>query len=123
MLSAADAHDVVLDTAGAFPRDVVTRNGIDEARNQTGAFGCPIRTQLDADGNPGGGDHPLMEGLTPTPADPDSDSDGIPDAWETDHGLDPGDPDDNQTTIDATGYAAIETYLNERAALVVYGTP
>lgn len=122
VMSSEDTHDVVLDTAGAFPRDVVTRNAIDEARDQTGQFGCPIRTQLDANGNPMGGEHPLMVGLVSTEPPTDTDGDGLPDAWETEHELDPEDPSDNQQVLTATGYSAIESYINERAALLLFGT-
>jgi hypothetical protein len=121
-LPPADAYDHVLDTAGAFPRDIVTRTAIDEARDQTGGFGCPIRTELDLDGNPTGPDHPLMDGLTAAAPPTDSDGDGIPDDWESAHDLDPGDAGDNQTILPETGYSAIESYINERAALLVWGS-
>jgi hypothetical protein len=119
ILPAADAYGVVLDTAGAFPRDVVTRTAIDEALMGGGEFGCAIRTQLDGDGNPSG-DHPLMEGLVPGDAPADADGDGLPDAWESDHGLDPDDPSDSQTVLPGTGYSAIESWLHERAALLLW---
>lgn len=113
-----DAYDHVLDTAGAFPRDLVTRNAIDEVRNQAGVFGCPVRTQLDANGN-ASGDHPLMDGLTADVAPEDSDGDGLPNDWEMRHGLDPMDASDNQTAL-GNGFAAIEAYINERAALLLH---
>ncbi len=118
-LGPAEGYDHVLDTAGAFPRDIVTRNAIDEVRSQTGVFGCPVRTQLDGNGN-ASGDHPLMDGLTAGSAPLDTDADGVPDDWESAHGLDPSNPDDGQSILDATGYAAIESYINERAALLVW---
>ncbi len=117
-LPAAEGYDTVLDTAGAFPRDVVTRNAIEEVRSQSGVFGCPVRTQLDANGNPSG-DHPLMEGLVAGTAPTDADLDGIADDWEMLHGLDPSDPADNQTVM-GNGYPAIEAYINERAALLLW---
>jgi pectate lyase len=44
----------------------------------------------------------------------DSDHDGMPDAWETAHGLNPLDSTDrNGTDIDSTGYTNLEVYLNE----------
>ncbi len=46
---------------------------------------------------------------------PDSDQDGMPDAWETAHGLDPNDPEDRNKTA-PSGYTWIEEYLNELAA-------
>ena len=45
-------------------------------------------------------------------APPDADHDGIPDAWEKSHGLDPGDPKDGPESA-ANGYTNIENYLNE----------
>ena len=120
VLAAADAYGVVLATAGAFPRDVVTRQAIDEAMNGGGEFGCAIRTQLDGDGNPSGSDHPLMDGLVAGSPEPDGDGDGLPDGWESAHGLDPSDPADNHTMMPATGYDAIESWLHERAALLVW---
>ena len=118
-LSAAAGYDHVLDTAGAFPRDVVTRNAIDEVRSRSGVFGCPVRTLLDGEGN-APGDHPLMDGLIAGSAPPDSDGDGLPNDWESAQGLDPNNPDDNQSILDGTGYSAIESYINERAALLLW---
>ena len=45
----------------------------------------------------------------PTPLD--SDRDGIPDAWETAHGLNPNDPAD-ATRLAPSGYTFLEVYLN-----------
>jgi hypothetical protein len=43
----------------------------------------------------------------------DSDNDGIPDAWETAHGLNPRDPSDaGKPAKDGNGYTNIEVYLN-----------
>ncbi|HCC29260.1 MAG TPA: hypothetical protein DEQ03_04270, partial [Marinilabiliales bacterium] len=42
----------------------------------------------------------------------DTDSDGIPDFWETENGLDLNNPDDNQTILEGKTYPAIEEYLN-----------
>lgn len=47
----------------------------------------------------------------------DSDGDAMPDAWETEHQLDPQDPEDrNGTELSAAGYTNLEVYLHERAA-------
>lgn len=43
---------------------------------------------------------------------PDSDGDGMPDAWETSAGLDPGDKSDGATDPDGDGYTNLEDYLN-----------
>ncbi|HTX19171.1 MAG TPA: T9SS type A sorting domain-containing protein [Bacteroidota bacterium] len=55
--------------------------------------------------------------LASVPAPADSDHDGMPDAWEIAHGLNPYDPSD-RNVVDASGYTKLEEYLNELA-----GTP
>jgi hypothetical protein len=42
----------------------------------------------------------------------DADRDGMPDAWEQEHGLNPSDPSDASTDISGDGYSNIEKYLN-----------
>ena len=49
------------------------------------------------------------------PAGFDTDGDGMPDAWETMHGLNPNSADNNGD-FDADGYTNIEEYINEIAA-------
>ncbi len=49
------------------------------------------------------------------PADWDSDHDGIPDAWEKSHGLNPNDPSDRNGDYNGDGYTNLEKYLNELA--------
>jgi hypothetical protein len=50
------------------------------------------------------------------PADWDSDHDGMPDEWETAHGLDPSNAEDrNLTNLSKVGYTNLEMYLNELA--------
>jgi len=44
----------------------------------------------------------------------DSDNDGMPDGWETAHGLDPNNAADHTTKMNG-GYDALEVYLNELA--------
>ncbi len=98
---AALAYDRVLDCAGAWPRDVQTLEAVSDTRNRTGAW---------ADYDPGD----WMAGLTPAAPEPDTDGDGMPDAWESANGLDPSDGTDHDTAIGP--YDAIEVYLHERAA-------
>lgn len=58
-----------------------------------------------------GSDYPTLEtGNAP----PDEDEDGIEDAWEREHGLDPKDPNDANEKR-PSGYTNIERYLNELA--------
>ncbi len=49
------------------------------------------------------------------PAGFDADQDGMPDAWETEHALDPA-VADNNGDFDADGYTNLEEYINELAA-------
>jgi pectate lyase len=49
------------------------------------------------------------------PAPLDTDGDGLPDAWETAHGLDPKNPAD-AAKLDPSGYSNLETYLNDLVA-------
>ena len=101
-VSAREAFDLVLDRAGAsLPRrDVVDERLIDDVRNRTGKV---IDSQADVGG------WPELRSSTP-PAD--SDDDGMPDAWETAHGLDPRDPADHPLDRDNDGYTNLEEYLN-----------
>jgi pectate lyase len=55
-----------------------------------------------------------LPGIESGPAAVDSDRDGIPDAWETAHGLDPRDPADAER-LDSSGYTHLEVYLNRLA--------
>jgi hypothetical protein len=48
------------------------------------------------------------------PANYDTDGDGMPDAWETQHGLNPN-VADNNGDFDSDGYTNLEEYLNETA--------
>ncbi len=45
----------------------------------------------------------------------DSDQDGMPDAWESSHGLNPNVQDHNGTHLSSAGYSNLEVYLNELA--------
>ena len=45
---------------------------------------------------------------------PDSDRDGLPDDWETAHGLDPNNPADATADTNADGYTNIEEFVNGR---------
>lgn len=46
-------------------------------------------------------------------ADFDVDRDGIADAWEREHRLDPANPSDgNGTTLNKEGYTYLEVYIN-----------
>ncbi len=100
--SAEAGYDAVLGEAGALPRDVIAWRSVDETEARTGEWGA----RMPAD---------LMEGLTAGTYPTDDDDDGMADAWEQEHGLDPSDGSDHVTEMES-GYTAIEEYLNELAA-------
>jgi pectate lyase len=95
------AYDLVLAQSGAFPRDVVTVRTIQEVKTTTGSWGRHDPSSL-------------MTGLTPGNPPTDSDGDGIPNSWESAHGLNPNNASDGNS-VTATGYTAIEDYINEQA--------
>ncbi|MFT3869715.1 MAG: hypothetical protein QM715_14770 [Nibricoccus sp.] len=109
---ARDAYENVMADVGAnFPkydsvdarvvRDVLKR-GVTAHGSKTGMPGI-IDSQKDVGGYPEmkGGDAPV-----------DGDHDGLPDAWESAHGLDPASPTDAQK-VGNGGYTHLENYLNE----------
>jgi hypothetical protein len=54
-------------------------------------------------------------GVAPAPP-ADSDSDGIPDAWEIGKGLNPAVANHNARTLSSAGYTDLEVYLQELSA-------
>jgi hypothetical protein len=103
-----EAHELVLKKAGAWPRDAVTLQTIEEVRSRTGSYGRR---------EPKGG---LMEGLTPGAAPKDTDRDGMPDEWEKENGLDPA--KDDSAKVMPSGYTAIEVWLDEAATQLMKGS-
>lgn len=103
------AYDRVLSLAGAFPRDMVTWRTLAEVEDRTGSWGAKPPADL-------------FEGLNADAPAADSDSDGMPDAWESANGLDPDDGAD-ASEVTGSGYTAIETYLHERAAALTGDAP
>ncbi|MBX3176162.1 MAG: pectate lyase [Candidatus Hydrogenedentes bacterium] len=99
--SADAARAAVLDGAGAIlpARDAADARVIALVRAGNGAL-------LDRVEDAGG--WPRLEGAAP-PAD--RDGDGMPDAWEAAHGLDPDTPDHNGDP-DGDGYTNLEEFLN-----------
>jgi hypothetical protein len=96
VLDARAAYAQVLDGAGAFPRDPVDARIVDEVRSRTGKIGRDNRV-LPAlrDGDPYG----------------DADGDGMSDAWELRHGLDPR-RNDAWGDVNGNGWANLEEFLN-----------
>jgi len=117
--SAGDAYLSVLDGAGATRpvRDTVDRRIVREVAASTATFTgatypvdhpgviapCGI---IDSQNDVGG--WPVLNSL---PAPADTDHDGMPDAWEIAHGLEPNNPDD-RNGIGEGGYTNLENYLN-----------
>jgi hypothetical protein len=98
---ALDAYEAVLASAGAsIWRDSADERIIADVRNRTGQI---ISSEQEVGGWP---DLPGGEPRT------DSDGDGMPDEWETAHGLDPADPADGAIDPDGDGYTHLEDWLN-----------
>lgn len=100
------AYEQVLNFSGATvpQRDRVDIDIVKKVRDKTSRI-------IDDPSDVGG--YPFLESGTPPV---DSDSDGMPDAWEFSHGLDPNNPDDGPMDKDSDGYTNVEEYLNSLAA-------
>ncbi|MDH3659471.1 MAG: pectate lyase [Alphaproteobacteria bacterium] len=100
-----EAYEDVLTLAGATVpmRDDVDTRIVAEVRSRSGR----IPNHPDDVGG-----YPIMHSAE---APRDSDSDGMPDSWEAERGLDPNNPEDRNSDADADGYTALEEYLNALA--------
>lgn len=110
--SAADAYNQVLNYVGNswWSRDVVDTRVINNVRNYTGpalAATAPIGSELTA---------VTGAALTTRPAGWDTDADGMPDRWETVHGLNPNSSADFKTDLDGDGYINLQEYVDEVGA-------
>lgn len=107
--SGEEAFNDVMNSVGAsYARDAQDARLINEVRTGTGGF---INDEFEAGGIGTAG----IENVT---APVDSDADGIPDEWETAHGLDPNDKSDataivNDESKSYNGYTNIEVYAND----------
>jgi pectate lyase len=111
--SAAEARELVLAGAGATrpQRDAVDARIVQEVRDGValsgrsylGGWNGIIDSPADVGGWP-----ELAAGEAPA----DGDGDGMPDAWETAHGLAPGDASDGPRDTDRDGYTNVEEFLN-----------
>jgi hypothetical protein len=101
-LSANLALEAVLGDVGAtLPmRDSVDARLVAHVRNRDGRI-------IDSQAEVGG--WPVLKSGTPPL---DADNDGMPDAWETAHGLNPKEPSDGNADSDKDGYTNIEEFLN-----------
>ncbi|MBN2037364.1 MAG: hypothetical protein JW768_11525 [Chitinispirillaceae bacterium] len=111
-----EAYADVLANVGAIkPKlDPIDTRVIREARNGTYTYTGSkdgYKGILDAQDDAGG--YPTMTGGTPPT---DTDHDGMPDAWETAHNLNPNNAEDrNNTNLSLDQYTNLEMYLNELA--------
>ena len=94
------AYEKVLANAGAVPRDAVDARIVGEVRDGTAHF---INSPSEVGGWP---EYDL--GMPPA----DSDRDGMPDAWEQEHGLNPEVYDAAGSQLSKEGYSNLEVYLN-----------
>lgn len=97
------AYQAVLETGGAsLPcRDAVDSRIVEDVLKGTGRI---INSQNEVGGWP-----TLRSAAAPR----DIDADGMPDAWEQEHDLNPNDPSDGPLDRDGDGYTNIEEYLND----------
>lgn len=99
-------YDEVLDKAGAiYPRrDAIDARIVSEVKKGLGRY---INTEHEVGG------YVSEPGVITSKRDGDfdKDGDGMADAWELEHGLDPNDPAD-RNFVNADGYTNLEVYLN-----------
>jgi MYXO-CTERM domain-containing protein len=114
VLSAEDAYARVVAQAGTCQhRDAVELRLIGQLTS-LGTKGAIIADESDVGGQP------AMTQVT-RPAGFDTDGDGIPDTWETAHGLNPNSASDGSGDYTGDGYTNVEKYLNELADLACPG--
>jgi hypothetical protein len=117
VMPAANVRAYAVANAGAFPRDPMDRRLMGHV--SAGTFDSrPINT------NPANDALALNYAGSAPAAPADTDSDGMPDAWETSKGLNPAVADHNGTSVSVAmtgvaGYTNLECYLNELAVLRV----
>ncbi len=106
--------NLLLNTAGAWPRDPMDRRLMSSVATNTIA-------SAPRDTNPAGDALlPAYVGAAP-PAPTDTDNDGMPDAWESAHGLNPNVGNTNGHTLSSAGYTDLDVYLNELSTKRVTG--
>jgi hypothetical protein len=109
-MTADQALATVLNSGGAFAwnRDTTDANVVAQVRSY-GTVGAIYDTVTQAGGYP---TYPVVS----RDANFDTDGDGMPNAWETAHGLDPS-VANNNGDYDADGYTNLEEYLMELAPI------
>ena len=106
--SATQAYEAVLGKAGAtLPRrDAVDRRVVDSVRTGKFATGTGIvKDPKEVGGYP-------HYSFKPEQVLPDTDGDGMPDSWETEHNLNPELGTDGSADGDKDGYTNVEEFLN-----------
>jgi len=107
-------QNVLLNTAGAWPRDPMDTRLMSFVASNT-ISGAPPNT------NPAGdGLLPAYVGSPPA-APTDTDADGMPDSWEVTKGTNPTVANTNAHTLSAVGYTDLEVYLNELSTSRITG--
>jgi len=117
--TAQQAYEQVLRHAGAIlpRRDSVDSRVVREVHNGTATYGGKWGASLGIiDSQKAVGGWPELHSAE-VPVD--EDHDGIADAWEVLHGLNPKNPDDQKDASDAGGYTNLELYLNDLATVKV----
>ncbi len=123
--SAETAYERVLSYAGAsLHRDAVDELVVSDTRQGTASYtgsNCApglINSQDDLRPSDAAADWSAWPELSQGTVLADTDGDGIPDEWETAHGLDPNDNADGKDwTTD--GYTNLELYLNDLVANII----
>jgi len=112
--AAEEAYKLVLKEAGAsYHRDTLDARVINDVKNRTGRMidaqgGYPHGTAYEQTMNAWPA---LAAGIAPK----DSDGDGMPDEWETKHGLNPANASDASTIKLHRFYTNVEVYINSLA--------
>lgn len=106
--TASEAFEAVLAKGGAtLPK----RDAVDQRVTETVRTGKTInQTGIIVDPKEVGG-YPELT-FSPNAVPVDTDGDGMPDAWETAHSLNPKDANDGSADADKDGYTNVEEFLN-----------
>ncbi len=120
--TAQKAYEKVLDYAGAsLHRDSFDQRMVDDTRSGTATYTGSglskgfVNSQNDNKPSGAGSDWSAWPTLNSTTAPTDTDGDGMPDEWETAHGLNPNSASDGAQLNDE-GYSNVEVYLNSLVA-------
>lgn len=117
--SAEDAYQSVTASAGANKPsfDYIDSRYLNEVTNGTYTYiGSKDNLQGIIDSQEDVGGYPNNSTFKGGTAPKDTDQDGMPDAWETEHGLNPNDDSDGPiVSLSGDDYTNLEMYLNELA--------